>query len=205
MTLYRELQIALVVAVQVKVIQQLVLFELNKLIGVHGVPYLLRHLRNLKVVCLLDEVRILTRMHTVVRHRQRTLDNRILGILPLLGIVAHQKGAVGVQVHAAYLQFLEFDHLEKQFNLEDDVLNVGLGILCLIKLLLAVPVIQHHLQLLLIHSKRVGFPYHVFVVQIKELLAGKVSKFNMDHGVRSRAIIRRLSLPHPLPKLRLFL
>ena len=69
-----------------------------------------------------------------------------------------------MQVDPTYGEALQFNHLKEEVDLQDDVLNVGLGVLGLIELLLAVPVIQDHLELLLVHAEGVGLADYVFVV-----------------------------------------
>ena len=91
MTLYRKLEVALILAIEVEIIQKLVFLELYELIGVVGMPYLLRHLGDLKMIRLLDKIGLLARMHAVMRHSQRALNDGMLGILPLLGVIAHQE------------------------------------------------------------------------------------------------------------------
>ena len=90
-TLDEELQVAVDVIGQLKVIQQLVLFNLDELAGLVGMLKLLGTVAQLEIVDVVEYRAVLRGIETVLGHRNRALDDCFLRILPLVLIVAHEE------------------------------------------------------------------------------------------------------------------
>ena len=98
-----ELQVAVnALVVQVEAVCQTVSADLDGLLIAIAKFNLLRRSRNLEILSLVSPAGwSLASLvaHAVLQQSHAALDNRFLGIVPLVGIVAHQEAAVWVQVN----------------------------------------------------------------------------------------------------------
>lgn len=167
-------------------------FDAHDLVDLRGVSY---H----EVADVLINVDELGRvLYAILWNGHRALDYSILGVMPLVFVVAHEERAVRVEMHTADVEAQLLLGFEEYAELVQYFLEAWPRLRCgpQIQVLGVSPVIDDHFQFLLVHTQRIGVLDDVFFEEPEEFPVAEICEFDVNPVIFA-------ILSHLFPQLRL--